>query len=244
MIKDGLNKQQNSEILSFLIIGQSNMAGRGDISQVEPIKNPDCLMLRMGRWQPMSEPVNPDRSIFSGRYRSGICLAASFADEAQRAFGKPIGLIPSADGGTTISQWLPGELLFDHAVMTARLAMRTSQLSGILWHQGESDCNNDESLYAHKETFIKVMSELRIALSHPSLPIVIGELSENYNPSWHLLDRPVTMNERYREASELLGNCAVASSKRLTLKDDGIHFDSPSLREFGRRYFEAYKTLI
>ncbi|MBO7376537.1 MAG: hypothetical protein J6V01_05470, partial [Clostridia bacterium] len=48
---------------SFLMIGQSNMAGRGDIGTVEPILDPDLLMLRNCRWQPLSEPVNPDRGV-------------------------------------------------------------------------------------------------------------------------------------------------------------------------------------
>ena len=244
MIKDGLKTDENTEILSFLMIGQSNMAGRGNVGEVEPIKNPDCLMLRMGRWQPLSEPVNPDRSIFSGRYRSGVCLASSFADAAARALNKKIGLIPCADGGTKISEWLPGGLLFDHAVMTAKLAMRTSRLSGILWHQGESDCCSDEDLNAHGESFILVMRELRRELGIPELPIIVGELSENYDTSWRLLDRPVKMNSSYRRACDELKVCAIAKSEGLTLKDDGIHFDSASLRQFGNRYFEAYKTLI
>ena len=136
MIKDGLNVQEG-EIRSYLLIGQSNMAGRGTIGDVPPIKNKNCLMLRMGRWQKMSEPINPDRSIFEGSPRSGVCLAASFADELANATGDRIGLIPCADGGTKLSQWMPGEVLYDHAVMMTKLAMRTSRLCGILWHQGE-----------------------------------------------------------------------------------------------------------
>ncbi|MBQ8439852.1 MAG: hypothetical protein IJX19_04235, partial [Clostridia bacterium] len=65
LIKDGL-QSTDEEVYSFLLIGQSNMAGRGDFADVEPIKNKRCLMLRMGRWQIMSEPINPDRKIFGG----------------------------------------------------------------------------------------------------------------------------------------------------------------------------------
>ena len=50
---------------SFLMLGQSNMAGRGNFGEVEEINNPLCKMLRNGRWQYMSEPVNPDRGFFS-----------------------------------------------------------------------------------------------------------------------------------------------------------------------------------
>jgi len=50
IIKDGMQATEE-EIVSFLMIGQSNMAGRGNIEDVPPIRNPKCLMLRMGRWQ-------------------------------------------------------------------------------------------------------------------------------------------------------------------------------------------------
>lgn len=35
---------------SFLLIGQSNMAGRGDFGEVPDIKNKKCFMLRNGRF--------------------------------------------------------------------------------------------------------------------------------------------------------------------------------------------------
>ena len=65
-------------IHSFLLIGQSNMAGRGFKDEVEPIKNPHIKVLRNGRWQNMYVPVNPDRPF------SGICLAESFAGEVNK----------------------------------------------------------------------------------------------------------------------------------------------------------------
>lgn len=79
-------------IKSFLMLGQSNMAGRGFISEVTPIYNERIQMLRNGRWQMMTEPINYDRPV------SGVSLAASFADawccENQE---DRIGLIPCAE---------------------------------------------------------------------------------------------------------------------------------------------------
>ena len=34
---------------------------------------------------------------------------------------------------------MAGELLFDNAVFNAKLAQRTSVISGVLWHRGEAD---------------------------------------------------------------------------------------------------------
>lgn len=39
---------------SFLMIGQSNMAGRGFVHEVVPIYNERIQMLRNGRWQMMT----------------------------------------------------------------------------------------------------------------------------------------------------------------------------------------------
>ena len=242
MIRDGLNIQEG-EIRSYLLIGQSNMAGRGDIGSVPPIQNKNCLMLRMGRWQKMSEPINPDRAIFEGKPRSGISLGASFADELAKATGGRIGLIPCADGGTKLSQWMPGEVLYDHAVMMAKLAQRTSRLSGILWHQGESDCLHEKQVRTYVDRFTEMITSMRRDLGAGDIPVVIGELSELIDPSYNRSEFLGEMNRNFAEIARRIPNCGVVSSEGLVLKEDGLHFDAPSLRIFGKRYFEVYSAL-
>ncbi len=241
-IKDGI--EQDKEVIhSFLMIGQSNMAGRGEFSDVPVIRNRLCYMLRMGRWQTMREPVNPDRDIFEIKYHSGTSLAASFANEYAIDRGEAVGLIPCADGGTAINQWMPGKVLFDHAVMMTKLAMRSSKLSGILWHQGESDCKNDELLYSYKEKFKTMVAALRKELGAEDIPIIIGELSENISDDWNVGDRPSKLNKIFHELASEVPFCRVASSEGLNLKADGIHFDAKSAREFGKRYYQEYCEL-
>ncbi len=239
MIRDGM-METASDIGSFLLIGQSNMAGRGEFADVPPIENKACFMLRNGRWQKMSEPINPDRAVFGIRFHSGISLAASFADEVSRHFSQKVGLIPCADGGTSIEQWMPGEVLYDHAVMMARLAMRSSCLQGILWHQGESDCHTEEELLRHKQLFLEMITSLRRELGAEELPLLIGELSEDIDASYDLGDRPHRMNLQYRELAKALPHCRVVSANGLAMKLDGLHFNAKSLRTFGVRYFEEY----
>lgn len=239
MFSDGIEKKE--PIHSFLMIGQSNMAGRGNLGEVEPIENSRCYMLRMGRWQPMSEPINPDRAIFRGKYVSGVSLGASFADSYANYTGLEVGLIPCADGGTKIQQWQPGELLYDHALMMAKLAMRTSKLSGILWHQGESDCRKlDEAQY--RQQFLHLMESLRRDLGIADLPLVIGEISEEISPEHGMTDMQ-EMNRLLHRLQAECPNCAIVQAKDLPLKDDGIHFTSAACRELGKRYFAAYQSL-
>lgn len=90
-------------IHAFLMVGQSNMAGRGIASEVEPIQNRHIKVLRNGRWLPMYVPVNNDRSF------SGISLAESFADAYAKEKQVDVGLIPCADGGTCLEDWQIGD---------------------------------------------------------------------------------------------------------------------------------------
>ena len=164
-------------IHSFLLIGQSNMAGRGYINEVEPIENPNIKVLRNGRWQTMYVPVNCDR-VFSG-----ISLTESFADAYQKEHGVEVGLIPCADGGTRIEQWQKGSLLYDNAVFQSKLAERTSTLAGVLWHQGESDCE-PELCDIYTNRFEKFFVDLKKDLNLSDVPFLIGGLGdflENYD---------------------------------------------------------------
>jgi len=239
MINDGLNSVDKL-VSSVLMIGQSNMAGRGFIDDVEPIENPNCYMLRMARWQPMSEPINPDRSMFKGKFKSGVSLAASFADDFANHINAPVGLIPCADGGTKLKQWMPGELLFDHAVAMTKLAQRTSELKCIIWHQGESDLKNEESVTTYKERFIEMITKLREELDAHDVPVIIGELSHSPDPDNYERSNHFKLNSVFSEIAKELTLCSVASSDGLILKADNLHFNSVSLREFGHRYFKEF----
>ncbi|MFD1903054.1 sialate O-acetylesterase [Paenibacillus rhizoplanae] len=92
----------------FLMLGQSNMAGRGFLHEVDPIYNEkNKKMLRNGQWQMMTEPINYDRPV------SGVSLAASFANAWSIANSdEEIGLIPCAEGGSSLNDWHPEGILF------------------------------------------------------------------------------------------------------------------------------------
>ena len=111
---------------SFLLIGQSNMAGRGFLADAPALDNHGLYVFRNGRFQPMFRPVNPDRAFW------GTNLSERFARLYADAYGVEVGVIPCADGGTAIRQWEKGSLLYDNAVNCARLAARTSVIAGVL----------------------------------------------------------------------------------------------------------------
>ena len=220
------------------------MAGRGDFGEVPEISNPHCFMLRNGRWQPMSEPINPDRSIFN-YFHSGRGLSASFADEYAKYFDEQIGLIPCADGGTKLAQWMPGEILYDNAVNNAKLAQRTSELAGILWHQGENDSHFEEDAKTYQERFTKMITQLRTDLGNEELPVVVGELGRFASAYQNgKLKYMKIVNEALMSMPSVIKNCRFVSSEGLTDRGDSIHFNSASYRVFGKRYFDAYLDIV
>lgn len=242
MITGTAKKEEPSEILAFLMVGQSNMSGRGDLDAAEPIDNKMCTMFRMGMWQPMTEPICIDKSA-KAEFAPGIGLAASFADLLQKHTGGKIGLIPCAQGGSKIEQWQPGENLYDNAVFTAKLALRNAKLGGIIWHQGESNCRNFMK-NGYREKLLRTVAGLRRELGAEDLPFIMGEISECMGERWNLDEWTAPFNRHLHELSAEIPMSAVASQAGLTLRHDGIHFDSPSCRELGKRYFEKYIELV
>ena len=223
---------------SFLLIGQSNMAGRGYLNEAHEIDTSRIYTLRNGRWQRMFRPINPDRNF------AGVNLAESFAEGYAKKHNVDVGLICCADGGTTLDQWKPGELLFDNAVHQAKLACHTSELVGILWHQGESDCAED--LYrTYQQRFETMMYQLRKQLDLHDVPFILGGLGDflgscAFSPTY----------KNYIHVNDALKNIAASnkltgfvSAEGLTANHDNLHFNAASLYAFGLRYLEEFESL-
>lgn len=241
MPEDGIQTEKKTD--AFLMIGQSNMCGRGDFGVVAPIVDKEIYMLRNGRFQIMSEPVNPDRGIFYGQYRSGVCLAPSFALKYKEYSGNKVGLIPCADGGTSITLWQPGCVLYENAVFNTKLALRKSTLKGILWHQGEADVVNEERTEKYPELFVNMIEHMLEDIGCGPVPVLMGELG-SYLVEKRNWTRVPQFNDGLRIIAGKLPYAGVVSAQGLNCRPDNLHFDSPSLREFGERYFAEYLNVI
>lgn len=223
---------------SFLLIGQSNMGGRGFRDEVEPIVNDRLYVLRNGRWRAMYVPVNPDR------VTSGINLSESFADLYAREKNVNTGLIPCADGGTCLDQWMPGEILFDHALYMCELATRSSTIAGVLWHQGESDLSEERYPY-YEEKLIKILSAFREKLGLYDVPFLLGGLGDYLKdcPRGEKYKNYPIVNDALKRVAMKLDHTGFVSAEGLGANPDNLHFSAKALREFGVRYYEEFKKL-
>lgn len=228
-----------NKINVFLLAGQSNMAGRGNLSDVPPISDPRILMFRDGRWMVAEEPIHQDKA------SAGIGLGVSFAASLLQSHPElaPIGLIPAAIGGSPMESWIPGAELFERAVALTRQALEVpSVLKGILWHQGESDAGTEENAMLYPERFKKMAQAFREIFKDDQVPIIIGELGhflQNYPKCKHY----PAVNEQLRKLAETVPNCRFVSSEGLLDIGDSLHFNATSCREFGTRYAAAYSAL-
>lgn len=220
---------------AFLLIGQSNMAGRGYLNEARKIDTSRIYTLRNGRWQKMFRPINPDRRF------SGVSLAESFAEAYSKKYDVDVGLICCADGGTKLAQWMPGELLFDNAVNNARLAARTAKIAGVLWHQGESDCA-DELYPTYQARFETMMRALRKELEINDIPFILGGLGdflEQYSPK--TAKNYIHINDALQSIAKTNELTGFVSAAGLTANPDNLHFNAESLYTFGLRYFHEFE---
>jgi hypothetical protein len=222
-------------INSFLLIGQSNMAGRGSLQEVKPIENKDIFMFRDDKWLIAKEPLHTDKPNLAG-----IGLGMSFSETLQRKFEKPIGLIPCAYGGTSLREWQKGGRLYANAAGVTIEALRASTLKGILWHQGESDADSLETAESYKARFLIFIDSLLTDIGITNMPIILGELGD-FLVTIQKCAYSHIVNEHLEDICRGEKLFSFVSSKGLTHNGDFLHFNAKSLRELGNRYAFAWE---
>jgi hypothetical protein len=216
----------------FLLIGQSNMAGRGTVEPQDQETNPRIFMLnQQNEWELARDPLHFDKPNIAG-----VGLASEFARTlANRDPQMKIGLIPCAFGGTSLDQWKPGSQLYNQALERARIAQKRGTIDGILWHQGEAD-SSAAKVATYADRFAAMIAQLRTDLAVPNAPVVIGELGR-------FLGNGEAFNQNLPSVAAKVPRCAVVTTEDLNHRGDKVHFDSPSLRSLGQRYAAAYLKL-
>lgn len=220
----------------YLVIGQSNMAGRAAIetNDTDTLKN--VFLFRgdsLRTWEPAANPLNRYSTIRKDLNIQKMGPAYHFArlihDVSPR---KAIGLVVNCRGGTSIKEWMPGTKYFSEAVSRAKLASQYGNIEGIIWHQGESDVNNPDE---YMERLIRLIWSLRKQLGDNDLPFVAGQLSSDREERNMFNEIILTLPSRTK-------NTDVVSSSGLTTIDS-THFDSRSVRILGERYAVAMNRL-
>ena len=238
----------------WVLAGQSNMEGLGDLVDVTP-PHANVMLLGMdGKWTQAEEPLHwlidsPD-PIHSGdpksrgeqsaqqhkNRRKGAGLGLPFAAAMVDATRIPIGLVACAHGGTSMEQWNPakkeegGNSLYGSMMRQFRLA--GGKVKGVLWYQGESDAMGGAAWKSYPQVFSRFIASVRADFGQPELPfylVQIGRFVHASDPKgWN------AVQEAQRLIPERVPNTAVISVIDLEL-DDGIHVGTQGLKRAGHR---------
>jgi hypothetical protein len=223
----------------YLLVGQSNMAGRGKVEKTDVATDPRIVAFSKERtWVPAQDPLHFDKP------EAGVGPGLAFAQAiARQQPGIRIGLIPCAVGGTAIERWAAGAAdpatkthPYDDMLARARAALPAGVLKGILWHQGEA--NRKDAAYPAKLT--ELVARMREDLQAPQVPFIAGEL-RSFRPDAD--EATVAFNQGLHGLAERIPRFAVVSADGLADKGDKLHFDSASARILGGRYAEAMLRL-
>lgn len=242
----------------YLFIGQSNMAGRGEILPQDTAAIPHVFILDGNdEIVPAKAPLNLFSTVRKRVGMQKINPAYNFAKIVSGTSDNDILMVVNARGGTAIDQWLkdapvdtfsaaetddpelygkPIPQLYADAVRRARLAMEHGQLKAILWHQGCSD-SGPRAVMSYMDKLEGLVSDLRKDLGvGEEVPFIAGELPYFYSGSRFF-------NQMIRTIDQHVPNSAWVSAEGCPGNADSLHFNREGQMILGQRYAEKYLSL-
>lgn len=232
----------------WVVAGQSNAAGYGR----GPVHDPPRLSVHVLRSDEQWDIATHVLNEFSSRSNHPNLEKTSLGHSPYLAFGRklhdvlgyPIGLLQTARGSSTLSQWNPREnpeaLLWKNMIHCICLA--GGRVRGMVWYQGESDAN-EAFAPTYERRFANFIQAFRNELDLPGVLVIVTQLNRCRNPD-------VVPDARYwsvvREAQRRaagLPHIAVVPTLDLALCDP-VHNSSEANVLLGLRSAQAALGLL
>lgn len=231
----------------YLMIGQSNCAGRGFMlpSDTTDIIPGVWLLNAEGLPEPAKAPFNRYSNIRKDMSMQMIGPAVGFASMIREKTGRNILIIQNAKGGSGLWEWQNEDssavTFLDSTLMRAVPALKYGKLKGIVWHQGETDTSNGTASDIYVSRFSKMIARLREAMGvGAEVPVIVGELGQWEWEKKELID--AFNDETLPRLTKVVPNCHKVESDGLECRSSDHsdpHFSRASNIELGRRYAEA-----
>jgi iduronate 2-sulfatase len=245
----------------FIIGGQSNMDGRGKVSDLPPelakpqekikfyFRNP---LLSTSDWIALSPgysvaPNYKEKTLPSGTFGPEINFGAQLAKALP---AKNLALIKATKGGTSLkNDWKPGTKnqpkthgplyknflgAIEDSLALLKKNGDTYTIKGMIWHQGESDAALTAEEYERLLT--EFIARVREDLKLPNMPFVIGEVFDN--------GKRDSIRTAQLAVSKAVPGVGFFSVKDLKTSDNGTHFDSAGQLIMGERFAAEMVKLL
>ncbi|MEY4487894.1 MAG: hypothetical protein RIQ79_402 [Verrucomicrobiota bacterium] len=223
----------------YLLMGQSNMAGRDRRQLDQQTTDPRVLaMTPEGLWYVAKDPIHQK----DGRIEPGAGPGIPFALGMLKADPEfTIGLVPCAVGGTSLNRWVKGADLYERALERARLASRSGTLAGMIWLQGESDSDKPPQAARYESDLAGMIASLRQDLGQPDLPVVVGQIGDFLSPEKY--PSADLVRAAIRRVAATVPNVGYADSAGLGDQGDQLHYSAEAQSQLGARFAEAMRKL-
>lgn len=222
----------------FVIAGQSNAAGRAKNPVADDPELGVHVLRTSAKWDLATHPLGETTdAVHIGHFENhnpGHSPWLHFAKRLKKELGYPIGLVPSAYGGSPLRWWNPDE---NGALLTNMLEMLGDydiHPKAVLWYQGEAE-GYEDSAETYLDRFSAFVAHTREKLDQPELPFITVQLNRCVTDTNEHLDRQWgIVREAQRQAMYTLKNVTVVPANDLALYDF-IHNSSQGNLVVGER---------
>ena len=248
-------KDFSKEAFDILIqAGQSNSEGYGFGNVCNPYEVNDRVWYfnSDGTFQMAQEKVanNAIQSNFA------LAFARKYIKEGLLGEGRKLLILRAAVGGTGFSDnhWKATDDLYLHMMEMIRTVLALNpenRLKALLWHQGETDSDNQVTYAYYHEHIAALIQNVRTAFSVPDLPFIAGDFvqlwkskrAENCAPVIDALRHVCSdAHSAFVETDGLDSNLEDGYPHPFGWADD-VHFCRRAIYQLGERYFAAYQSV-
>lgn len=249
-------KKPDPKFFIYLCFGQSNMeAGarpeeqdKGEVDKrfqmVAAVDN-TRLDRQMGNWYVATPPINRPENNMGPVDWFGRTMVANLPDDYR------VGVINVSVAGAKIELWGKDSYKnyldsaetwmqnickqydgnpYQRIVDMAKIAQEDGVIKGILLHQGESNSSDPEWPNKVENIYDNIMKDLK--LKSKKVPLLAGELkSKEENGICYAFNTDILPN-----LLKTVPNSYIISSKGVEGSPDQFHFNTPGMRELGRRF--------
>ena len=232
----------------FIIAGQSNASGRGELNASNESPDPKVVMFANDyqfktAYEPLDDPLNQvdgisnDSAVITSIKGHGFGLRAG--KDLITAGLDSVVLIPCPLGGTSLSQWLMTADPFDRNTLFGscnyrQLTASPNGVSALWWYQGESNSGAPVTYISQHTTFI---SQFRTQVNS-QLPVIYVQLSQNNSTSGAASYHKIAEFQRQMETGSGYAHSLLKHHMVVTLDlplTDSVHLNQTAQKELGKR---------
>ena len=241
---------EGKPIKVFLLGGQSNMAGAGQVADLkppygEPFSKVRIWDSRAKKWAPLSAKVVNKKGRFGPEISFGHAIAAALP-------GEDIRLVKYAVGGTALhNDWAPTKgRQYVGFMNTAKAAMADLdaagteyEIAGMLWLQGESDAA-ERKAETYEKNLTAFIAHMRTQFKTPEMPFIIARVLNEYGGKTGqakiVRDAQVKVAKKVKNVACFdTDDCPIVDP----VKNKG-HYNAVGLIEIGKRFVAGYKEIV